>query len=424
MEAAPGRRARSHPVRPRHTDIRTGIQLDTREAVGNGASFSIASFPSTVDVASFDTGEAWATGFDNTIGGTYYDNIGLRNAWAAAAGGLGIPGAADQLIEIEEDILAAYAMATTHFDGGNIVYGARVEMTDYTTAGPDLAIAYSDDYVNVLPSVHVNFDLRDDLKFRVSASTGLSRPTYTELRASAAVDPTSRTVSGGNPTLDPETTWGFDASLEWYFAPASLLSAGAFYRHVDDVIYVDSTTIDGGIYVPAAAGEDWTLSGPVNGNEGELSGIELNFIGQATDLLPAPLDGFGVSANLTVLDSSFDTLSGNSFSLPGTSDVIYNASLFYEKAGFSARVNYQYRDAWLSTTENDSLAEYWDEQERVDASLRYVLPVTPGGAGVTLFANANNLTDAIDVRYAGTRATPNQVEGYGRRFLFGIRVDY
>ena len=230
----------------RDTDIRTGIQLDTREAVGNGASFSIASFPSTVDVASFDTGEAWATGFDNTIGGTYYDNIGLRNAWAAAAGGLGIPGAADQLIEIEEDILAAYAMATTHFDGGNIVYGARVEMTDYTTAGPDLAIAYSDDYVNVLPSVHVNFDLRDDLKFRVSASTGLSRPTYTELRASAAVDPTSRTVSGGNPTLDPETTWGFDASLEWYFAPASLLSAGAFYRHVDDVIYVDSTTIDGG----------------------------------------------------------------------------------------------------------------------------------------------------------------------------------
>ena len=408
----------------RDTDIRTGIQFDTREAVGNGASFSIGSFPSTVDIVSFDTGEAWATGFDNTIGGTYYDNIGLRNAWAAAAGGLGIPGAADQLIEIEEDILAAYAMATTHFDGGNIVYGARVEMTDYTTAGPDLAIAYSDDYVNVLPSVHVNFDLRDDLKFRVSASTGLSRPTYTELRASAAVDPTSRTVSGGNPTLDPETTWGFDASLEWYFAPASLLSAGAFYRHVDDVIYVDSTTIDGGVYVPAAAGEDWTLSGPVNGNEGELSGIELNFIGQATDLLPAPFDGFGVSANLTVLDSSFDTLSGNSFSLPGTSDVIYNASLFYEKAGFSARVNYQYRDAWLSTTENDSLAEYWDEQERVDASLRYVLPVTPGGAGVTLFANANNLTDAIDVRYAGTRATPNQVEGYGRRFLFGIRVDY
>jgi len=408
----------------RDTDLRTGFQYDTREAVGNGLSFSIGSFPSSIDIASFDTGEAWDTGFSNTIGGTYYDNTGLRDAWAAAVGGLGISPSADQLIEIEEDILAAYAMATTHFDGGNIVYGARVEMTDYSTDGPQLASAYSDDYVSVLPSVHINFDLRDDLKFRVSASTGLSRPTYTELRASASVDPTSRTVSGGNPTLDPETTWGFDAALEWYFAPASLLSAGVFYRHVDDVIYVDTTTIDGGLYLPSAAGEDWTLAGPVNGNEGELSGIELNFIGQATDLLPAPFDGFGVSANLTVLDSSFDTLSGNSFSLPGTSDVIYNASLFYEKAGFSARVNYQYRDAWLSTTENDSLAEYWDEQERVDASLRYVLPVTPGGAGVTLFANANNLTDAIDVRYAGTRATPNQVEGYGRRFLFGIRVDY
>lgn len=408
----------------RSTDIRTGFQYDSREAVGNGMSFAIGGFPSTVDIASFDTGEAWNTDFDNTIGGTYYDNAGLREAWSAAAGGLGIDPAADQLIEIEEDIVAAYAMATTHFDGGNIVYGARVEMTDYTTAGPELAVAHSDDYVNVLPSVHVNFDLRDDLKFRVSASTGLSRPTYTELRASAAVDPTSRTVTGGNPTLDAETTWGFDGSLEWYFAPASLLSAGVFYRHVDDVIYVDTTSIDGGLYVPTAAGEDWTLAGPVNGGEGELSGFELNFIGQATNLLPAPLDGFGVSGNLTVLDSSFDTLSGTSFSLPGTSDVIYNASLFYEKAGFSARVNYQYRDAWLSTTENDSLAEYWDEQERVDASVRYVLPATPGGVGVTLFANANNLTDAVDVRYAGTRATPNQVEGYGRRFLFGLRLDF
>ena len=408
----------------RDTTVRLGMQYDTREATGNGTSAQIGGFPAGIDIDSFDTGRAWNTDFNNTIGGTYYDNPGLREAWAAAAGGLDIPAAPDQIVSIEEDILAGYAMATTRFDGGNIVYGARVEMTDYTSAGPELDVAYSDDYITVLPSAHLNLDLTDDVKFRLSASTGISRPTYTELRASATVDPTSRTVGGGNPTLDPETTWGVDAALEWYFAPASLLSAGVFYRRVDNVIYVDTTTIDGGIYVPAAAGEDWTLSGPVNGRDGELSGIEINFVGQATDLLPSPFDGFGASANLTVLDSSFDTLSGVSFSLPGTSDLIYNASLFYEKYGFSARINYQYRDAWLSTTENDSLAEYWDEQERVDASLRYALPVTPGGVAVTLFANANNLTDAVDVRYAGQRSTPNQVEGYGRRFLFGLRIDY
>src|SRR5690606_1094202 len=126
--------------------------------------------------------------------------------------------------------------------------------------------------------------------------------------------------------------------------------------------------------------------------------------------------GFGVSSNLTLLDSEFTTLGGATFSLPGTSSVIYNASIFFEWAGLSARLNYQYRDEWLSTTENDSLAEYWDAQERVDASIRYLLPFQVGGAAVSVFANANNLNDAVDVRYVGTPATPNQVEAYGRSF--------
>ena len=407
----------------RPTTVKLGAQYDVREAAGVGTALGIAPFPSDVDISAFNDATPWRTGFNNSIDGTYYDNEGLRAAWDASVGGISVAAPDDQIVEIEEDILAVYAMATTEFEGGNVVYGARVEFTDYTSAGPAIDVAVSDDYVTVLPSLHLNFDLSDELKLRLSASTGVSRPTYTELRASAAVDPTSRSVSGGNPTLDPETTVGGDIALEWYFAPASLVSVGAFTREVFDVIYVDSTTIDGGIYLDSAAGQDWTLSGPVNGDSGRLSGLEFNFTGQAT-ALPAPFDGFGVSGNLTLLESEFETLSGVSFSLPGASDLIYNASIFYEKFGLSARLNYQYRDAWLSTTENDSLAEFWDEQERLDASIRYNLPYQPGGASVTLFANANNLTDATDVRYLGQRATPNQVEAYGRRFLFGVRIDF
>jgi TonB-dependent receptor len=297
-------------------------------------------------------------------------------------------------------------------------------MTDYTSAGPAIDVEYSDDYVSFLPSAHLNLDLNDEMKLRFSASTGLSRPTYNELRASATVSIPDQAVIGGNPTLDAEKTWGGDISFEWYYAPASILSAGVFYRHVDDVIYASSSTIDGGIYLDSAAGQDWSYTGFVNGKSGHLSGLELNFIGQADDFLPEAFNGFGVSGNLTVLDSEFETNEGATYSLPGTSDLIWNASVYYEKFGLSARLNYQYRDAWLSTTENDGLAEYWDEQQRVDASIRYNLPWQAQGAQFTLFANANNLTDETDVRYEGTVATPNQVEGYGRRWLLGVRVDY
>ena len=316
-------------------------------------------------------------------------------------------------------------MLTHIFDWGNLVYGARVERTDFTSNGPDLGIAYNTTYTDVLPSAHLNIDLNEELKLRLSASTGISRPTYTEARASAVVDPTTRIVSGGNPFLEAETAMGVDASLEYYFAPASIVSAAAFHRAVDKVLYVDSTQVDGGLYVPTDAGVTYDLLGTVNGREGYLSGIEINVIAQASDFLPEAFAGFGVSLNATLLDSEFETLSGSKFNLPGTSDAIYNASLFYERGGLSARINTMWRDAWLSSTESDSLAEYWDEQTRVDMSLRYTLPESlTSNAGVTLFANVNNLSDEIDVRYTGTAATPNQVEGYGRYYALGLRVDF
>lgn len=405
------------------TTLKIGGMYDTREATGVAIAQGIGGYPSSINIDDYVTGVPWYTDFNNSINATYFNNEALRAAWEEAIGGFDQSAPSDQLISITEDIISVYAMATTEFEGGNIVYGARVEMTDYTSDGPDLDVSYSDDYVNFLPSVHLNLDLTEDLKFRASASTGLSRPTYNELRASAAVDPTSRTAVGGNPTLEAETTWGGDLALEWYYAPASLLSAGVFYRHIDDVIYADSTTVDGGIYFPEEAGQEWTLSGYVNGKEGYLAGLEANFVGQAT-FLPEPFDGLGVSGNLTLLESEFETNSGTKFSLPGTSDLIYNASIYYEKFGVSARLNYQFRDDWLSTTENDSLGEYWASQQRVDASIRYALPYTYKGTQLTVFANGNNLTDETDVRYVGTERTPNQVEGYGRYWLVGLRADF
>ncbi|WGL16139.1 TonB-dependent receptor [Microbulbifer bruguierae] len=401
--------------------VKVGVEMDERDADGCVMAAGYGAFPSSIDIGSFATDKAWATDFTNSIGGTYYDNQGLRAAWEQAVGSLAVEPAADQLISLEEQVMAGYAMVTTEFGWGNLVLGSRIENTDYSSAGPDGE--YADSFTNVLPSAHLNVNLSDDVKLRVSASTGVSRPTYNEWRASAAVNLTDKIVVGGNPTLKAEEAFGGDIALEWYLGDASLVSAGAFTRAIDNVIYADSATIDGGVYLASAAGEEWTYTGYVNGDNGKLSGVELNVIAQADDLLPA-LSGFGVSANLTALDSEFETQSGNKFSLPGTSDLIFNTSVFYEMENFSIRLNHQYRDDWLSTTENDSMAEYWAEQKRMDLQVSYTLPTQIFGADVSLYANANNLTDERDVRYAGDERTPNQIESYGRRYLAGFRVNF
>lgn len=404
--------------------LEMGIQVDHREANGH-LTLGIGASPvrGGIDVEAFNTGRLWDAKSVNSIGGTYYDNAGLRAAWERSPTWMMPTPADNERIVIDEDITAIYAMTTVDFAWGNLVAGARIEQTDYTSSGRNAGtqVTVSDDFTHVLPSIHVNVDLQDDLKWRVSASTGISRPTYNEWRAAASVNVTNKTVSGGNPTLIPEETVGVDSALEWYFAPANLLSAGVFYRRVDNVIYTDAQPVDGGVYLPSAAGEIWTYNGTVNGKDGWMRGFEANWIADAPDTWAGFLQGFGVSANLTLLDSEFEGLDGTTYGLPGTSDLIYNTSLYYENHGLSARVNYQYRDEWISPIESPD--EVWGEQVRVDFSLSYQLPMDLAGAQVSVYLNGNNLTDEIDLRFAGNR-TVNQRESYGRHYLAGLRINF
>lgn len=419
------------------TTLKTGLSYDRREAEGGSAQVVTIGLP--IDVNDYATDTLWDAELTNSIGGVYYRNADLRDDLYAADPSFGsIPEfSPEEIVTIEEDIFAAYMMATSEFDWGNIVYGARVESTDFSTSGNQVIdgvatpIDASNDYTNVLPSVHLNFDVAEDVKFRLSATSGLSRPTYNEARASQSVDPTNRTISGGNPELEAEESYGFDASLEWYFDTASILSLGAFYRSIDNVIYPGGEMVDGSTIAPGvfARGEMVPYNTFLNGDDGELSGVELNVIYSAADFLPSPFDGFGVSGNLTMLDSEFFApeigANGITAPIPGTSDLIYNASLFYEKYGVSARLSYQWRDAWLSTTESGpNLNQYWDETERLDAKIQYELPYHLGGTNTVVFFEASNLTDYQDRRYIETSRTIDQIESYGRAFMVGLSVDY
>lgn len=415
--------------------VSMGLELNQRSVDGeNAVDFDVTAFIAdfggvTLDFNSFLTNEPWYTNTSNSINAMYWDNVGMRQAWEATGASLVSPAEASEVTQIEEDITVAYAMIDEQFYWGSLVYGVRIEQTDYTSSGTliddatglENAIAYSDDFTHVLPSLHLNYNISEDVIARVSLSSGVNRPTYTEWRAAAVIDPTATpsTVSGGNPSLQAEESFGIDASIEYYFAPASIISASIFTRSIDNVIYTDVKMVDGAIY-GGQPGEQFELSGPVNGSDGEITGLELNLIALADDFIPS-LSGFGISANATFVDSEFTTINGDTLDLPGTSDLIYNASLFYENYGFSARLNYQYRDEWISPIEDPT--EYWGEQERLDFNVQYELPFELPVDSVSLYFNANNLTDETDLRYAGNN-TVNQAESYGRRFLAGVRFSF
>ncbi len=399
--------------------LKFGFQLDQRQATGGANTLAFLPYPESLvaEVNSFNTGRPWESNTTNSIGGTYFDNQGLDRAWQTFD--LYPSGSVDDsnVIGIDEDIIAGYASLSRETDWGSYVLGARIEQTDVTNRGMEGYI-YATEFTHFLPNAHINFDFSEALKLRLSASTGVNRPTYNEWRASAGINVVDKEISGGNPTLEAEESFGFDASLEYYFDNGSLVSAAAFTRSIDNVIYADSSTVDAGAFVNEFAGEQWTYTGFLNGSGGSFSGVELNAVVFADALLP----GLGISANITVGDSEFERANnGGTVGLPGTSDMIYNAAVFFEDFGISARVNYSWRDQWISPIEDPE--EYWGEMTRVDAQIMYTFPSKVGGGDLSVYANFNNLSDETDVRFAGN-GTVNQSESYGSHYLIGLRFNY
>lgn len=397
--------------------VDVGFQYDQREALGGSFAQGVIPFPAdTINVNDFNTGRLWDANTTNSIGGTVFDNAALNREWRATPQYPTNDIPDDLRVNINEDILAVYAMYTHDFSWGNAVLGLRVEQTDVENLGLD-GFVFEDEFSNWLPNAHLNYDFSDSLRLRVSASSGVNRPTYNEWRATASIDPVEEEIRGGNPTLEAEESFGVDLSLEYYLDNGGLLSAAYFYRVIDNVIYGDSDVVDAGNFDPSLAGQDFRYIGFLNGDDGEFTGLELNAVYFADALLP----GLGVSGNITIADSEFRQQSGERASLPGTSDMLYNATLFYEDFGFSARLNYSWRDEWISPIEDPD--EVWGDMQRLDAQLTYILPVNLSGAEASVYASFNNLTDETDARFAGN-GTINQSESFGFHYMLGFRVNY
>ncbi|MDC0184861.1 TonB-dependent receptor [Rhodobiaceae bacterium] len=431
-------------------ELKFGLQYDDRVATGGGATLATVSvaggYPADVcDPKEYRLGD-FASPRDNSVGAFYTDNPALNDCLNTVR-----PPRSDfpddEKIDIEEVLFAAYIMQTFEMDWGNIVAGLRIEDTEYETNGFRLATVSGDigyeniavgakevlsvkrTYTNYLPSVHINYDMSEDVKLRLSYSTGISRPSYIEARAAASINILSNEIAGGNPFLKQEESWGIDAAFEWYYDEASLFSITIFHREIDNVISESNEKVDGTLYSDQAQpGELWDLAGFGNGKDGELQGLEISLNARMDNYIDGFFSGFGASLNVALIESEYTTPEGKVFALPGQSDTNYNASIFYEDHGFSARLTYRYRSEWLDETETGAVFNlgggvYWAAQNRLDASVRYDLEALTGQKA-SIFADFNNITDESDMRYTAQRWNVNQVESFGRSFLAGVRYAF
>lgn len=431
--------------------FKAGVKYDTRKA--DGATFSgvpgatplLSAVDPRIPTLSSQTGVAWSvdphierfqwdSDFKRNWSVNTVENIGLRaklDDLLAAAQAIGAydPSKITQpqdRFDVSEDILAGYVQNKWKWERLEILAGLRVEHVELESSGFAAAggvltpITASQEYTDVFPSLHLNYEVTDDIQARLAFISGIARPSFGELRTSVSIDDVSETVSGGNPDLKPEEAWGLDAAVEWYLPGAGVASISAFYRNVDNVLYDATAIVQDDRY--NAGGRDrtgYTYSTTLNGSDGTLSGVELAYM-QQWRFLPAPFDGFGFQGNLTFLDGDFKTPDGRTSRFPGMSDMLGNASIFYENYGFSARLSYQWRDDWLDEPSPDAGSDtFWSATEQVDLSVRYQVR-----DGLTLYFDANNLTDEIGQRFQGSPSRPIETEGVGRRYMAGLRFNF
>lgn len=368
----------------------------------------------------------------------YFSDSGLRNLWSGlAAQGLSRVQAntsETNNYEVTESVLAGYAMTTTYFNWGNILAGARIERVENTGSalvrfGDDFEpVEVEDDNLQVFPSVHLNWDINDELKLRLSANSGAARPDFTILRPNFNVSDENETISGGNPFAGPEKAIGGDAYLEWYLPMGGFFSVGAYYKALDDVLFTIERPRFGSdvLNEPGIDRSDYSFRTTDNGGSGHLAGFEIAFsqtLEPFADRLKLPdwASGFGIRGNLTLNDSESETPDGRKVQLPGSSDMIYNVALSYERYGLSTRLSWQYRTKWIdSIGSGDILGDgFWDEVGRLDFKVGYSF-----NANTSAYLEANNLTSEPGIRYEGDRIRVSEYEEFGPRYMVGLRLNF
>lgn len=289
-------------------------------------------------------------------------------------------------------------------------------------------------YDDIYPSVHLTYNISDNLIARFAYAKTLGRPDYSNIIPNTTIDEDNDdpinnpgTISIRNTGLQPWTADNFDLSLEYYFAKSGVFSVGAFQKDLKDFWISRSGTVDAAL--AAELGLDdryigWGVSTTVNGGDARISGVEFNFV-RTLDMLPDWGRHFTVSANGTLLHLEGERGADFRGFIPKAG----NFSLSWNKRPISARVNFNYRGRQRLSAQTGAqyggragnFYEYYDSRYNIDVNFEYTF-----SKRVRFFANARNILNQPQIleRHSPTSAlyaTEFRQEEFGVQYAVGVK---
>lgn len=362
---------------------------------------------------------------------------------------------------VKEETEAAYLMFNMDFNIGNVPVrgniGVRYVRTDVKTTGvqnvgagngPTITdglgetsdsfdlLSYGPEYSDTLPSLNLAFELSENDIIRFAAASVMGRPPVGQLKGGAGSwfsgegNSVYNIWTKGSPYLDPFRADQLDLSYEHYFDNGGAITAAVFWKDIDTLVEGPVQTEgldfeeDLGIPIPPPATESGIYETFQNSEGGYIRGIEL--AGTYTfDMLPGIWGGLGATGSYSFTESETTVNGGNFYGenqpLPGLSENVWSATVFWDIGGFSAHVNTRYRDEFIQNipipgANTPALAQ---EYQTVDAQASYLF-----NNGISVVLSGRNLTDEPNIIEYGVDGAFGEFRTFGRQYFLGMNYQF
>ena len=312
-------------------------------------------------------------------------------------------------------------------------------------------------YGNWLPSANLSVNVTDDVVLRAAAAKVIARPNIGTVNpgGSFSISGANRTLSLGNPFVDPTKATDYDLSVEWYFAKGAAFTIGMFYKDINSFVATTTQSIPFnqlGLPDSLLAGTNvaptdlFTVTQPANSKGGTLKGVE---IGLQTPFrfLPGLLSNLGIQVNYTYVKSNIQYPLATAAGAPviiqpltNLSKHSANGTLYYEDDVFSVRGSVAYRSGYLTAVpgrngvapgagpvfNTNSGTPTFNDVEGTHGSINVDMSASVKiTSNVSLTFEGINLTDEYTDQYIDSAADRLSVYHHtGRQYYFGARFKF
>ncbi|MES2692964.1 MAG: TonB-dependent receptor [Verrucomicrobiota bacterium] len=331
-----------------------------------------------------------------------------------------------------EDVSAGYLQGHVKIRQVSVLAGVRVERTSvsgtgpitdtrYPTSQPELRFGRTTttegSYTDVFPSVHLRYEPLRDTLVRASVSTGIGRPSFSELMPITTIDTGAARITQNNAGLEPQRSINYDLSIERYLKPIGVLSVSVFQKEITDYIFTLTSTVPGGqgngfegLY------EGFEYNTKTNGGWARVKGLEVSYQQQFT-FLPGWLGGLGAFANYTRLLTR-GTFAGTVVvdKLNEFTPVLANVGLSYIRSRFTLRAQLNHEGRRLTSYNvNPGQWVFREPRNTVDFSIKYGWRPNLG-----FYVDVFNVFNEKNYLYQGIGTRPTNSQYYGTRLNGGV----